>query len=524
MLITLSDYLKFDSEKYPENIALRYKGSSITYKSLNDEVNKVASLLLKIGLEKKDRVAIYLEKSPEEVISLLAINRAGGVFVDIHHQQKSPQVLYILNDSGAKVFITTRQRCNNIKNIFSECPELKYIIVHGNGESLSLPNIRVVDLASVVPNAKFKRNIIENDICCLYYTSGSTGKPKGVILSNRNVIVSAESAIEFLEHNAGDKVLSVLPFSFDYGLAQLTQSICSGGTCVLLNYIFPRDILNELISEKITAIGMLPTLWLQLLQLDWDYKQLPHLRYITNSSSKLPEAAVKELRRRLPNTKFYLMYGLTEAFRATYLSPDKIDRKPTSIGQAIPNVELFIINKDGKKCGPGEEGELVQRGPHVALGYWNNLETTNSKFKNNPFSTPEVCTKEIVVYSGDRVVMDEEGDIYFIGRYDELIKSSGYRVSPTEIEEALYNIKEINLAAVFGVPDDIIGQKIVAVISLREETAIDVAKIKLKCNDILPNYMVPREIEIWDTLPLTPVGKIDRVKIKNDFMEKQKNE
>ena len=519
MIITLSDCLRIQAQKTPDKEALVYRDRRISYAELDDEVDRLSVMLINAGLAKDDRVAVYIEKSPEEAASLLAVSRAGGIFIDVNHLLKAPQVLHIFLDSGAKFLFTTRQRYKVLASVLNESPDLKYLILHGTGETIEKLNAKLIDRGEWGSEKlrPVQCRVVETDVGAIIYTSGSTGNPKGVVLSHRNLVAGAESIASYLENTPAEKILSVLPFSFDYGLNQLTTSLYIGATCVLMNYLFPNDILNVLEKESITGLGLIPPLWLQLLQKDWDHTRFPAWRYLTNTGGTLPKSAVRELRRRLPNTQIYLMYGLTEAFRATYLPPEEVDRRPASIGKAIPNSEIWVLNEKKEHCKPGEEGELVQRGAHVALGYWNDPEQTRKWFRPNPFASPDLQMEEQVVFSGDRVKIDEEGFIYFIGRKDDMIKTSGYRVSPTEIEEILYNTGLVKHAVSFGIPNKILGQVIVAVISLSDGIRIEAKELIVACSGKLPIYMVPKEIVVWNDLPLNPNGKIDRQAVKAQF-------
>ena len=520
MIITLSDCLRIKAQKTPDKEALVYRDRLITYADLDDEVDRVAAMLFDIGLAKNDRVAVFMEKSPEEAASLLAVSRAGGIFIDVNHLLKAPQVLHILLDSGTKFLFTTRQRYKVLAPVLNECTDLKYVILHGPGEIPGNIRVKVIDRGEW-GSEKFRplqSRIVETDVGAIIYTSGSTGNPKGVVLSHRNLVAGAESIATYLKNTPAEKILSVLTFSFDYGLNQLTTSLYIGATCVFMNYLFPNDILNVLEKESITGLGLIPPLWLQLLQKDWDHSRFPAWRYLTNTGGTLPESVVRELRRRLPNTRIYLMYGLTEAFRATYLPPEEVDRRPASIGKAIPNSEIWILNEKKEHCKPGEEGELVQRGAHVALGYWNDPERTRERFRPNPFAPSGLQMQEMVVFSGDRVKTDDDGYIYFIGRRDELIKTSGYRVSPTEVEEVLYSTGHVKHAAAFGIADDILGQVVAAVVSLRDGVTPEGIDLVADCSALLPTYMMPKRIDIWENLPLNPNGKIDRGGVRRRFL------
>jgi acyl-CoA ligase (AMP-forming) (exosortase A-associated) len=526
MFVTIADCLRTQAEQAAEREALAYRGRRISYGELEAEVARLAGLLLEQGLRKGDRVAVFLEKSPEEATSLLGVSRAGGVFVDVNHLLKFPQVVHILNDSGARFLFTSRQRLAALVAGLDDCPALEAIFVHGPGETpgTSVRSLDRGEWGTPDANGPALPRVVETDLGAIIYTSGSTGKPKGVVLSHRNLLAGAESVSTYLGNTAEDRILSVLPFSFDYGLNQFTTSLFVGATCVLMNYLFPNDILKTMEAEAITGLGLIPPLWLQLLQKEWDHKSLPSWRYLTNTGGAMPEHATREFRRRLPKTKIFLMYGLTEAFRASYLPPELVDQKPTSIGKAIPNAELWVLNDEGQHCLPGEEGELVQRGAHVALGYWNDAEKTAERFKPNPFAPPALQAEERVVFSGDRVKADEEGLLYFVGRRDEMIKTSGYRVSPTEVEEALYAMGLIEHAAAFGIPDGILGQVVAAVVSVKGPLKPDPMELIAECAKMLSNYMVPKELEIWDSLPLSPNGKIDRPRVRETYMNRRGSE
>lgn len=519
MNITIADVVESQAKCIPEKKALVYRESVFSYGALHGEVGRVASLLRDHGLAKSDRVAVFMEKSPEEAVSLLAACRAGGIFVDVNHLLKGLQVEHILRDSGARFLMTTCQRLHSLAPLLGRCTDLETIIVHGPG---NLPDgIRqdVVgrDSGRGISDRGDRQRMVETDVGAIIYTSGSTGKPKGVVLSHRNLMAGAESVSTYVENVAEDRILSVLPFSFDYGLNQLTTSLLTGATCVLMNYLFPNDILNAMEKYEITGLGLIPPLWLQILQKDWDYHRFPNWRYLTNTGGALPVTAVRSLRQRLPKSKIYLMFGLTEAFRGTYLPPDQVDNRPGSIGKAIPNAEIWLLNNEGKHCRPGEEGELVQRGAHVAMGYWNDLEKTAERFRPNPFSPPELQIEEKVVFSGDTVWKDDEGFIYYKGRSDEMIKTSGYRVSPSEVEEVLYATGRVKHAAAFGIADDFMGQVVAAAVSPKAGERIAETDLIKACMQKLPGYMVPKQVEIWDELPVNPNGKIDRKTIKTKF-------
>jgi acyl-CoA ligase (AMP-forming) (exosortase A-associated) len=329
------------------------------------------------------------------------------------------------------------------------------------------------------------------------------------------MVAGAMSVASYLENAASDTILSALPLSFDAGFSQLTTAFHVGARVVLLNYLMPRDVLNAMDEERVTGLTAVPPLWIQLAQLKWPQSISEHLRYFANTGGRMPRETLGQLRRRLPKTQPYLMYGLTEAFRSTYLPPSEVDRRPDSIGKAIPNAEILVLRPDGTPCAPNEPGELVHRGALVGLGYWNDAEKTAARYKPLPHGVAGresgLVLPEIAVFSGDTVRMDEQGFLYFVGRQDEMIKTSGYRVSPTEVEEALYATRGVGEAAAFGVAHDGLGQVIVVVVTPPTDGAVDVEALMAHCRRDLPAYMVPARVEVVSgPLPRNANGKIDR--------------
>jgi acyl-CoA synthetase (AMP-forming)/AMP-acid ligase II len=331
------------------------------------------------------------------------------------------------------------------------------------------------------------------------------------MLSHANVVAGSRIVSAYLGITEKERILAVLPFSFDAGMNQLMTAFEKGGTLVLINFIFAREIVQSLIKERITGLAGVPTVWSLLTQPNSTlHKQLlPDLRYITNTGGAMPQAVLKNLRQALPTTRIFLMYGLTEAFRSTYLPPEELDRRPTSMGKAIPDTEILVINDQGHLCKPGEPGELVHRGPTVSLGYWNRPEDTARALRPNPLLPPEMGDCEKVCYSGDLVKMDEDGFLYFIGRRDTMIKSSGFRISPTEVEEVLFQSGTLRGAAVIGIPDEMMGQVIKAFVVPRDGEPLDTDALLAGCAEKMPRYMVPKIVEVLTELPKTSSGKVD---------------
>ena len=505
----------------PDLDALVYQGTKKDYATLSEEVENVSSNLISQGLYRNERLAVYLEKRHETVISLFGAAAAGGVFVPVNPILKPEQVSYILCDCNVKILVTSVDRLNLLITVLPKCPDLNTVVVVDSAEKLPvISGLNIIPWNQICsPSASVRGSrIIDSDMAAIFYTSGSTGKPKGVVLSHRNIVAGAESVAQYLENGPDDRILSVLPLSFDYGFNQLTTAFHTRATCVLSNHLFPREIIEIIQAEEISGLGAVPPLWIQLAQLNWP--KITSLRYITNSGGTMPQATLGMLRGILPKTKIFLMYGLTEAFRSTYLSPQEIDIRPNSIGKAIPNAEVLVLREDGTECAPGEPGELVHRGALVSMGYWNNLEKTSVRFR--PFSHQKtgLTTPEIAVWSGDTVRSDKEGYLYFICRQDEMIKTSGYRVSPTEIEEVVYATKLIDEAAAIGIPHLVLGQAIVLIVTPREGTNVDADALLAACKLNLPAFMLPSQIIFKEApLPHNSNGKIDRKLLSKEIQE-----
>jgi acyl-CoA synthetase (AMP-forming)/AMP-acid ligase II len=367
------------------------------------------------------------------------------------------------------------------------------------------------DLTGLPASAACRERAIEKDLAAILYTSGSTGSPKGVMLSHAQVMAGSRIVSMYLEISAADRILAVLPFSFDAGMNQLMTAWQQGATLILSNFVFAREVVQVLLRERVTGLAGVPTFWSLMAQPSSAlHKQaLPHLRYITNTGGAMPQTVLGTLRELLPSTRIFLMYGLTEAFRSTYLPPEELERRPTSIGKAIPDTEILVVSEDGRPCRADEIGELVHRGPTVSMGYWGQPELTARVLRSHPFLPPELGDTERVCYSGDYVKMDEDGFLYFVGRRDTMIKSSGFRISPTEVEDVLFKSGFVKAAAVVGIPDEVLGQRIKAFVVACDGGALDVEELREYCAVNMPRHMVPSEIEALEEMPKTPSGKVD---------------
>jgi acyl-CoA ligase (AMP-forming) (exosortase A-associated) len=504
----------FDSAaRMPDAEALVYGAQRCTYRELASQVTAMAALVLARGLQPGERVAVYMEKRIENVAAMFGAAAAGCVFVPVNPLLKPDQVAYILADCSVRLLVTTPERLAQLAPVLAACPALQTVLVTGGASTstpASVPGLQVLDwqVLQAPSGTQIPHRRIDTDMAAILYTSGSTGAPKGVVLSHRNMVAGAASVADYLGITASDRLLAVLPLSFDYGLSQLTMAFLRGASVVLMNYLFPKDIVAAVREHRITGLAAVPPLWIALARLAWPADT--SLRFITNSGGAMPVVTVEALQQALPHTAIFLMYGLTEAFRSTYLPPAEVARRPGSIGRAIPNAEVLVVRPDGTLCDADEPGELVHRGALVALGYWNDAARTALRFRPAPGQDPALPLPEMAVWSGDTVRRDAEGFLYFVGRSDEMIKVSGYRISPTEVESVLHASGLVSEVAVFGVDDATLGQAIVAV-AVADPGLVDRAALLAECKRRLPAYMVPAQIVLrTEALPRNPNGKIDR--------------
>jgi len=505
--------LQTSALRSPEKEALVHGDLRLTYAEVTKRTTKLANGLRRIGLQRCDRVGIYLDPSVPLVLSIFGISQAGGVFVPINTLLFPNQVTHIARDCRMRGLITTNAKLSLLASALKDMPSIEFLVVLPDGDppDAAVPIYRFEELSQSPPREEWCNANIETDLAALIYTSGSTGKPKGVMLNHAQIMAGTSIVSDYLDITSADRILAILPFSFDAGLNQLMTTFQQGGTLVLMAFSFAREIVQMLLKERITGLAGVPTLWSLLVHpmSSMEKHSFPHLRYITNTGGAMPQNVLTTLRQILPMTKIFLMYGLTEAFRSTYLPPEEIEPRPTSIGKAIPNTEIFVINDKGQPCRPGEEGELVHRGPTVSMGYWGQPELTDRVFRPNPFLSPELVDCEKVCYSGDLVTMDEEGYLYFVGRRDTMIKSSGFRISPTEVEEVLMYSGWLQEAAVVGIPDEVLGQSIKAVVVPKDGMSLDADAVRAFCAEQAPHYVVPKVVEFLNKLPRTTSGKVD---------------
>ncbi|MHC4899345.1 MAG: acyl-CoA ligase (AMP-forming), exosortase A system-associated [Planctomycetota bacterium] len=527
MKVVVHQLIESMAEQRRDATALVHKDRAMSYGELWQEVARAACGFARLGLARQERVAVYLDKRIETVAALFGAAAAGGVFVPVNPLLRGHQVAYILRDCNVRVLVTSPERLDAVATELKDCSDLRWIVLVGGETTTGLADVEVLSWEALgsgsdtTPSAPATPvDLIDRDMAAILYTSGSTGQPKGVVLSHQNLLVGAASVSQYLENDAEDRILAVLPLSFDAGLSQLTTGFCVGATVVLMNYLLPRDVVRTCEKERITGITGVPPLWFKLANEEWPTQTGARLRYFANTGGHMPRPTLDRLRSVFPNARPYLMYGLTEAFRSTYLDPAEVDRRPDSMGKAIPNAQILVVDENGRECGAGEPGELVHRGALVSLGYWNAPELTAQRFRPAPGQPAGIPVPEIAVWSGDLVRKDDDGFLYFIGRNDEMIKTSGYRVSPTEVEEVIFRSGLVSEVAAVGVPHEELGQAIVVFAVAPAGQDLDVERIRETCRRQLPLYMVPSDVQARDSLPRNQNGKIDRQLIREELAQK----
>lgn len=514
----VQDFLHHSVDRLPEKIALICDGQRFRYRDIEIAANRLANALIESGLQRGDRVVIYLPSSAASVTAIFAALKAGGVFVVINHTTKQDKLIQILNNCRATAIVTQGRDEAMLRTILSASPSLKMVVltkpVSDQLDARSLEKDYPVRLLLYEEVQKTGRDLrpptvnIDLDLACLIYTSGSTGEPKGVMSDHSNVVFAASSIIEYLRNVEDDIVIDVLPLSFDYGLYQLLMVFKFGGTLVLeRSFAYPAAILKRMEEERVTGFPGVPTIFAMLLNMDLSQFDLSHLRYITNTAAALPASHIQQLRQKFPWATIYSMYGLTETKRTLYLPPEELDRRPDSVGIPIPGTEAWVVDEQGNRLPPGAVGELVVRGRHVMRGYWEDPQLTAIRYRPGAIPGERLC------YTGDLFRMDEEGFFYFVGRKDDIIKTRGEKVAPKEVENILYRIPGVVEAAVVGVSDAVLGEAVKAVVAA-DRSKVTEAQILSFCRAHLEDFMVPQQVEIWDELPKTPSGKIDKKMLK----------
>jgi len=505
----LHDYLSHSAARLGDKVALVCGRQRLTYGEIEARANAVAQHLADAGVIRGDRVMIFADNTVETVVSFWAVLKANAVVCIVNPLTKSDKLDYLLNDCLPTALITDK----HLHSVFSEparkCPSLRRVIVSGpidDAELMQLPNAVRWDVAVAGHGAAPVRRCIDIDLAAIIYTSGSTGEPKGVMLTHRNMMTACTSIASYLELGEDEVILNVLPLAFDYGLYQMLMAFRTGARLVLeRSFAFPAQILGLIKQERVTGFPGVPTIFAALSELkslkDQDFSSI---RYVTNTAAALPLKHILMLQELFSSARIYSMYGLTECKRCTYLPPEDLERKPLSVGIAIPNTEMWIVDEDDRRVGPGVVGQLVIRGATVMKGYWGKPDATARKLKPGPLPG------EQVLYTGDYCRIDAEGYLYFVGRGDEIIKSRGEKVAPKEVENVLMDIPGVREAAVIGVPDDLLGQAVKAFVVMEQGRTIGEKQLQKECQKRLENFMVPKSIIVVASLPMTDTGKLKK--------------
>ncbi len=513
----VESFLRDSARRFPSKTALVTGTGRHTYADLDGQSERLAHAFRAAGVRRGDRVAVFLENSTEAAVSIFAALKAGGVFVVVNPSTKADKLRYILNDCGVSALVTQQKLASIHAEIEAAVPSLRLVVecedLPGSG---ARPRAGRQSWAAIQsgpdPGIPVRSDAIDLDLATIIYTSGSTGHPKGVMMTHLNVGTAATSITTYLENSNDDVVLSVLPLSFDYGLYQLLMAFKVGGTLILeRSFAFPAAIVQKMREERITGLPLLPTMSALLLQFEaWSGEHLPHLRYVTNTGQALPTEHIRRIRERFPGARVYSMYGLTECKRVSYLPPELIDQYPSSVGVPIPNTEVFVVDDAGREVGPGVVGQLVVRGSHVMKGYWGKPEETARMLR------PGKLPGEQWLWTGDLFKRDAKGLLYFVGRQDDIIKSRGEKVSPKEVEDVLYRLPGVQDAAVMGVPDEVLGQAVKAVIVRSPGSAITAQDVLRHCSSHLETIMVPKIVDFCEALPTTSSGKVSRRELASD--------
>jgi amino acid adenylation domain-containing protein len=485
-------HLLWDSAaRHGDRPAVVERGSTVTYSALRERAATIGAALRAEGIGTEDRVAILLERGRDAAAAFFGTLAAGAIAVVVNETLRPRQIEHVLAHSGARCLVTTGDLlARQPRRLSTDIVVLDASAMRPGGEPL-------------VPVPR-----LGNDVAHIVYTSGSTGLPKGVAVSHGNLWALTSAVGSYLGLTEADRLASLLPFSFVYGVGQLLCAVNAGAALIVERSPLPQQMIQTVRGEGATVLAAVPPLWNRLLRVPaFVEAPLPRLRVMTNAGGHLPAEAVRALRQAQPGARLYLMYGLTEALRCTYLPPEEIDRRPDSIGRAIPGGEVYVLREDGTSAPPGEIGELVYRGPTVTLGYWNDPDLTARVFRPNPLRPPGASDGERVVFSGDLVRRDPEGFLYFVGRRDRIIKTMGYRVGPDEILGVLYASGEVADAVVLGEPDETRGERIVVYVVLAQQGSLE--RLQAYCGRELPRFLQPARIEVRDALPLLASGKHD---------------
>ncbi|HJL16610.1 MAG TPA: class I adenylate-forming enzyme family protein [Sandaracinaceae bacterium LLY-WYZ-13_1] len=510
----LQDHLTRSAERLPEKVALVCQGKRLTYRELDRRSNALADSLVSRGVARGDRVLVLADNSVEAAIAFWAALKANAVVSMVNPQTKADKLEYLLADCRPASLVAGAHLRRVFVDAAKASPHLKSVVVWGHlpDEALdALPGgVSWEDaLADGRPDEPPPRRSIDVDLASIIYTSGSTGDPKGVMLTHRNMLTAARSVGTYLETREDDVILGVLPLSFDYGLYQMIMAFRWGARLVLeRSFAYPAKVLETMASEKVTGFPGVPTIFALLGSLDLSPYDLSSIRFVTNTAAALPLKHIEMLQEIFPTARIYSMYGLTECKRCTYLPPEDLSEKPGSVGVAIPDTELWLVDDEDRELGPGQVGQLVIRGATVMAGYWEKPDQTAKRLR------PGRIPGERVLYTGDLCKLDEDGYLYFVGRMDDIIKSRGEKVAPKEVENVLLDLPGVHEAAVIGVPDEILGQAVKAFVVLEKDADLSEKEILRHCQGNLEGFMVPKHVALVQGLPKSPNGKIRKSELR----------
>ena len=512
MTSLLHDHLTTSARTRPDHVALVCKGARLTYAELEAQATALAGTLAARGVTRGDRVVVFADNTVETVVAFWGVLKANAVVSIVNPLTKADKLAYLLNDGRATAMISDAHLARVFAAAARQTAHLTAIVCAGAIDTRTqellagLPITPWAEAVAVSAPPAPPRRCIDLDLASIIYTSGSTGEPKGVMLTHRNMLAACASISEYLRVAADEVILGVLPLAFDYGLYQMIMAVAAGARLVLeRSFAFPAEVLKTVVAEKVTGFPGVPTMFAVLAGLtslpSYDFSAI---RYVTNTAAALPVKHITMLRELFPTARIYSMYGLTECKRCTYLPPEDIDRKPESVGIAIPNTELWLVDEQDRRLPPGEVGQLVIRGATVMKGYWEKPEATAKKLRPGPLPG------EQVLYTGDLCRLDDEGYLYFVGRMDDIIKSRGEKVAPKEVEAVIVGIPGVREAAVIGVPDELLGQAVKAFVVLQPGVALDARAIVRACQEKLESFMVPKHVEIVAELAKGATGKIQK--------------
>ena len=507
----LHDYLIESAGRLPGKVALVCGGQRVTYGELDSRSNAFAHALRRRGVARGDRLLVFMDNTVENVVAFWGTLKANAIVSVVNPLTKADKLAYLLNDCRAAALVSDAHLAGVFADAAPRCAHLRAVIVSGAMPAqrlAALPGgtawgeaLAAEDAAAAPP-----RLCLDVDLATIIYTSGSTGEPKGVMLTHRNMLTAATSVSEYLGMREAVVVLAVLPLAFDYGLYQVIMALRVGASVVLeRSFTCPAAVLNTVVAEGVTGFPGVPTIFAILAEMKslerYDFSKV---RYVTNTAAALAAKHIDRLRAIFPRAQIYSMYGLTECKRCTFLPPQDLARKPGSVGVAIPNTELWLVDEHDNRVPPGHIGQLVIRGATVMRGYWEKPEATARKLRPGPLPG------EQVLYTGDYCRLDDDGYLYFVGRMDDIIKSRGEKVAPKEVENAIVGIDGVREAAVIGVPDEVLGEAVKAFVVLEAGARLTEKDIQRQCQMRLELFMVPKVIVIVAELPRTNTGKVTK--------------